>query len=253
MNIGPKILVYDLESFPASGFFWNRKWETNIIEILEQSPIISFSAKWLGGKQLTKCLADYKGYKKGSKDDKKLVQEVWNLFNEADIIITQNGRAYDSKMTNARFLYHGLTPPSPYKMVDTKLEARKYFKLPSYSLDDMCQYFGLGSKMKHEGFDLWTKCIAGDKSAYKRMKGYNAHDVVLTEKLYLKLRSYAKVNLGIFYNSDIICPTCGSKSIQSRGVTRNQTTSYRRVFCNDCGSWFRSTKNIQEVKPLISI
>lgn len=253
MNNEPHILTFDIETFPAIGYFWGKKWETNIIDVLEQSPVLSFSAKWLGGKQITKGLPDYKGYKNGSKDDSKLVKDMWSLLDEADVVIMQNGRTYDYKMTNARFLYHGLTPPSPFRMIDTKNEARKYLRLPSYSLDDMVKYFGLGRKMEHEGFDLWTKCLDGDRKAWAKMKAYNAHDVLLTEKLYLKLRSFVRSNLGIFYNSNIVCPSCGSKNIQSRGLTRNQTTMYRRIFCTDCGSWSRTTKNIQEVKPLVNI
>lgn len=253
--IEPKILTYDLESFPAVGYFWNRKWETNIIETLEQSPILSFSAKWLNGKQITRGLPDYKGYKSGSKDDSKLVRDVWSLFDEADIVIMQNGQAYDYKMTNSRFLYHGLTPPSPYKIIDTKTVAKKYLKLPSYALDDMCDYYGIGRKQEHEGFALWTKCLNGDKKAWARMKRYNAHDVIITEKLYKKLLPFISNHppLGMFMNSGEVCPNCGSNKLQSRGFAVNKTTKYRRVHCQNCGSWSRATKNIQEVKPLIAI
>ena len=253
MNDKPRILTYDIETFPATGYFWNKKWETNIIEILEQSPILSFSAKWLHGKQITKSLPDYRGYRKGTKDDSNLIKDIWDVLDEADVVVMQNGQAYDYKMTNARFLYHGLTAPSPYKIIDTLKEARKYIKLPSYSLDDMVKYFSIGKKKEHEGFDLWTKCLSGDKSAWNRMKAYNAHDVLITEKLYLKLMPFAQSNLGIYYNSNIVCANCGSENIQSRGYAVNKTTKYRRFQCLSCSSWGRSTMNIQEMKPLVSI
>ena len=146
---------------------------------MEEGQILSFSAKWLGGKHITKGWPDYKGYKKGVKNDKEIVKDLWKLLDEAEIVIVQNGRAFDVKYVNSRFLFHGLTPPSPYKVVDTKTEAKRYLRLPSYSLDSMCEYFGIGKKQEHEGFPLWTKCMAGDEKAWKRMLSYNKNDDIL--------------------------------------------------------------------------
>lgn len=248
-----KILTIDVETTPQVGYFWGKKYETNIIEVIEPTYIMSFSAKWLGGKHITKGWPDYKGYKPGVKDDKALVTEMWELLNEADIIVTQNGRAFDSKIFNTRRLAHKLPPCVPYKVIDTLIENRRLLQMPSYSLDDICAYYGIGRKQEHEGFNLWKKCMAGDLSAWKRMLKYNKHDVTLTEKLYLLIRSSMKnhPNIGNYLGKEC-CPKCGSKKIQYRGYARNATTVYRRFQC-ECGAWGRTTKNIQENKPLVSI
>ncbi len=253
MKNKPTILTVDLETSPMVAYSWGPKWDTNLIEVKEQSQIMSYSAKWLKGKQTTKGQHDYKGYKKGIVNDKEIIRDLWNLLEESDIIIVQNGKSFDVKVMNARFLFNEMTPPSPYKIIDTKTEAKKYLRLPSNSLDDICDYFGIGRKLEHEGFPLWKKCMAGDKKAWKRMLNYNAYDVRLTEKLYIKLLPYIQNHPphGLYMDNGEVCPNCGSAHLQSRGYARNKTTKYRRLQCIDCGSWSRTTTNVQEIKPLV--
>lgn len=248
----PKILIFDIETTPLEAFAWGPKWETNLIEVTEQSRILSYSARWLNGKHITKGWPHYKGYKKGSKDDKSIVKDIWNLFDEADIIVTQNGKSFDIKVMNTRFLFHGLTPPSPAKIVDTKTEAKKYLRMPSYGLDDMCDYFGLGRKQEHEGFPLWKKCMAGDNAAWNRMLKYNKNDVLLTEKIYRLLLPFMvnHPNISVF-NGQETCPKCGSSKLQSRGYAVTITQRYKRGQCLDCGGWFRYT--ISERGPRIMV
>lgn len=236
----PRILSLDLETTPLEAYAWGPKYECNLIEIIEHSRILSYSAKWLDGKHITKGWPDYKGYKKETLDDKAIVKDLWELVNQADIIIAQNGRDFDVKVMNARFLAHRLPPPAPYKLIDPKVEAKKYLRLPSYSLDDLCDYFNIGRKMEHEGFGLWLKCIAGDKFAWNRMKAYNKNDVIIMEKLYLILRPYMKShpNLGMF-TGKVVCGKCGSSKIQARGLTFANTVKYHRWQCMDCGGWGR--------------
>jgi len=240
-----KTLFLDIETSPIVAYTWGPKWETNIIDFLAHSQILCFSAKWLDGKQITKGLMDYKGYKKNIVDDKEIIKDIHKLLDEADVICTQNGISFDHKVINARFIQHGLAPPSPYKMVDTKVEAKKYLHLPSYGLDDMGKYFGLGEKLSHEGFDLWKKCMAGDKRAWRRMKTYNANDTLLTEQVYLKLRPFMKShpNFSIL-TEKTTCPKCGSDKVHSRGFAMNSSTMYQRAQCQSCGGWFRYGKAV---------
>lgn len=245
----PKILFIDIETSPIVAYTWGPKWETNIIEFIEQSQILCFSAKWFNGPQRTKGLIDYKGYKKNILDDKEIVQDIHSLLDEADIVVTQNGISFDHKVINARLIKHGFMPPSPYKMVDTKVEAKRYLKLPSYGLDDMGEYFDLGRKLSHEGFNLWQKCMAGDKKAWNLMKKYNAQDVLLTEKLYLKIRPFMRSHPNFsVYNDKNACPKCGSNKVQARGYAVNSTMMYQRAQCMSCGGWFRFGKRVLKIE-----
>lgn len=236
----PRILTIDIENTPLIGYAW-KQWDTNLIEIKDHSYILSFSAKWLGGKQYTKGLIDYKGYKPGVLDDEKLIREAHALVDNADIVVGQNSIDFDMKKLNARFLAYGLPPPSPYKQVDTLKEARKIMNLPSYKLNDLGKYLGIGKKLQHEGFELWLKCMAGDEKAWRKMLKYNAQDVRLTEQLYLKLRPYMKShpNLGT-YLEKCCCPKCMGENLQRRGYSKTVANVYQRFQCNDCGSWGRT-------------
>ena len=249
-----KILFIDLETTPIQAYVWGPKWETNIIEFIEHTRILSYSAKWLDGSYITKGWPDYKGYKKDVLDDKLITKDIWDLLNEADVALAHCGNAHDFKIVNARFMYHKLQPPTPYKTLDTRNIARKYLKLPSYSLDDICDYFNLGRKLSNTGFTLWKSCIEGDKKAWSVMKKYNKQDVTLLEKVYLTLRPWIQnhPNIGM-YTDKVVCPKCGSSKIQSRGFQINQSTKYKRIQCMSCGGWSRGTENLQIVKPLVSI
>jgi hypothetical protein len=64
---------------------------------------------------------------------------------------------------------------------------RQHFRFPSNKLDYVAQELGLGSKEKHEGFELWVKCMQRDLAAWQKMEKYNIQDVILLEKLYTTL------------------------------------------------------------------
>lgn len=250
----PEILFFDVETTPIKAYSWGPKWEANLVEFVDYSRVLSFSAKWLGGHHTTRGWPNYRGYKKGVLNDKDIVDEIWDFFDEADIIVAHNGHDFDIKTLNARFLYHGLTPPSPYKIVDTKTETKKYLRLPSYKLDDICDYFGIGRKLHHEGFPLWIRCMAGDKDAWKVMLRYNKHDVLLLEQVYLKIRPWMVNHPNVGMHKDgIVCPRCGSTDLKWEGWYRNKTTKYHAFSCADCGGWGRDTKNEQKIKPKVAI
>ena len=185
--IPPKVLLFDLETTAHEGYFWGHSYETSIIENTGYGKILSYSAKWLGGKSIVKGWCDFK-----SNGEKKLVKELWNLFDEADYVIGHNCKSFDIKWCNLKFAYYKLKPPSPYKVIDTKTEAKKYLYLPSYSLNNVSDYFGLGAKLEHQGFSLWKKCIQGDRNAWRIMKKYNLRDVILLEKVFLCLKPFNK-------------------------------------------------------------
>jgi DNA polymerase elongation subunit (family B) len=252
----PNILFFDIETTPIKAYSWGPKWQTNLIGFVDHVQVLSFSAKWFGGAHITKGWPDYKSYKPGELNDKDIVAEIWSLFNKADIILAHNGRDFDIKISNARFVFHGLTPPSPYKTVDTKVEAKKYLRLPSYGLDDLCAYFEISRKLHHEGFSLWTQCMDGDHKAWKIMLQYNKQDVIILEQLYLRLRPWMAnhPNIGM-YKSNIVCPKCGANSdrLNWEGWYRNKTTKYHAFSCKDCGGWGRDSTNCQLTKPVVGI
>ncbi len=223
----------------AKGYFFGKTYETNIIEVIENSFMLSFSLKWLGEKKIhTYALPDFPRFKTDKHDDSQLVEKLASFVDQAHIIVAHNGDRFDVPTLNTRLLYHGFTPPSPYKTIDTCKEARKALKLPSNKLDDIGEYFGLGRKLAHSGKHLWLSCMNGDLKAFKEMKKYNAQDVVLLEKVYLKLRPYIKhPNVNLQNRTMGACPKCGSTHLQHRGFRFTRTSESPRLQCKDCGGW----------------
>ena len=234
----PRILLYDIETQPILAFVWEL-WETDVIKVVEPWEIICFSYKWLGERDVHVVSIPM------VKTEKRLIGELWKLLNEADIVIAHNGDNFDNKKTFAKFVEFGFNPPKPFKTVDTLKVARKYFKFYSNRLDSLGEYLGLGRKVKTGGFDLWDKCMKGDKKAWRLMEKYNKQDVILLEKVYYKLRPFIKQhpNLNMFKETNHSCPNCGSKNMQRRGYSYSRTTKYQRWQCQSCFSWHQSTIN----------
>jgi predicted RNA-binding Zn-ribbon protein involved in translation (DUF1610 family) len=238
MKIKAKIVFIDLENSPSLGWTWGPKWETSIIEFQQDWHLLSFAYKWVGEKTVhVKGLCDYPGFEKNKTDDKRLVADLWKIFDEADVVIAHNADRFDIKKANTRFVTHGFPPPSPYRTVDTLKVARKYFRFDSNKLDDLGQYLGVGRKLKHIGFALWLQCMEGDKKSWAVMKKYNQKDISLLESVYYLLRAWAtnhpNINQGGF-----ACPTCGSVEIQKRGWTYTPLRQKRRFQCQSCAAWF---------------
>lgn len=240
-----KVLLIDIETIPHVAYVW-KKYETDIVSFIEYSSILSVAWKWLDNKKM------YSQKRIGS-NDKDLVKKIWSLFDEADIVIAHNGNAFDIKRCMATFSRYKLPPPSPFKQVDTKLVAKKHFSFPSNSLNDIADFLGIGRKKETGGFDLWLKCMAGDKKAWKTMLEYNENDVILLEKIYLRLLPYITEhpNLGTLLGE--VCPKCGSGKIQSRGEARTITGVFQRFQCTNCGGWGKFPKRVEAIKTLRSI
>lgn len=234
-----KVLFIDLETYPQLGYTWT-SYEANVLHVVKPWIICCFTAKWLGGDRITKALPDYK-----AKDDRLLVKDLWNLVNQADVLVAHNGDSFDVRKMNSRFIAHGFLPPHPYHTIDTKKVARRVFGFTSNRLDTLCQQLGLGKKLSTDGFDLWLGCIEGDEKAWAKMRAYNSHDVALLEKLYLKMLPWINNHPLV---ADAGCPKCGSAHLQSRGTRRTSTRTYSQLQCQDCGGWVRIPKSISSAK-----
>jgi hypothetical protein len=238
----PKIAFIDIETAPGLGWAW-ASYETDIIEWKGSWFILCFSVRWLDERKTqTYSLADFPGYERHKENDKALVKKLWSVFDEADIIIAHNGDRFDIKKANARFVFHGLRPPSPYRTIDTLKIARASFRFDSNRLNALGGYLKLGTKKTHTGFDLWKRCMRGELKAWAKLKAYCARDVDLLFKVYHKLRPWAKSlpNLTAMQDKQPheCCPACGSEKVQQRGSQVALLVRKFRYHCQDCGKWF---------------
>ncbi len=244
---GPKVLIFDIETAPIIAYVWGL-WENNVAlnQIHTDWHILSWSAKWLHENKI--MYMDQRDAKK-IEDDTHILIGIWKLLDEADIVITQNGKAFDSKKLNARFVLQGLRPPSPYRHIDTFLIAKKHFAFTSNKLEYMSKKLGVKyTKLDHKkfpGFELWKECLAGNPKAWKEMEKYNKHDVLSLEEVYKALIPWDNtINFNTYYNDNNTRCTCGSTDIQKHGLRVTTKGKYQRYHCMDCGKSFQDSKNL---------
>lgn len=238
----PKILIWDIESSPVLGYTWGL-WEQNVLSVVQDWKLLTVSWSWYGsGEYHAKQLSDFKGYKKGDLDDYALTEFVRDLLDEADYSVAHNGNAFDVKKVNAKIAEHRLAPPAPHTQIDTLTVARRNMKMSSNKLDSLGVTLGVGRKVKHSGFDLWLRCMAGEKAAWEEMREYAIQDVRLLEAVFERLLPWIKgLNYGQF-SGEFVCTNCGSAHIEQGGQYRTAARVTPAWQCSDCGSWTKETK-----------
>ena len=255
-----KVLILDIETAPIKANVW-RIWKENVglNQIDKDWFMLSFSAKWLGDKWIT--YFDQKG-RADIEDDAPLLAELHTLLDEADIVVAHNGRKFDLKKINARFLAHGFKPPSPYKIVDTLEIAKAKFAFTSNKLAYLTERFNKDYKKlehgKFPGYELWRQVLLANKEAWAEMRTYNEYDVLALEELYVTLRPWDDRHPNVNAYSpleDTACPICGGLNMGSRGFSYTNTGKYPRYRCEDCGAWSRGRYTVNTIakrKALLS-
>lgn len=243
--IQSRILIFDIETAPVLAYVWGlRDQNVAVNQIHRDWYVIAWAAKWLGD-PASKVIYRDQRHAKNIEDDKAILKDLWKLLNQADIVITQNGKNFDTPKLNARFITHGMRPPSPYKHLDTLQIAKSAARFTSnkleYLTEKLCKKY---KKLKHNkfpGFELWAECLKGNLRAWNEMRRYNKHDVLATEELYTKIRAWAPQNAPRVYNVGHLthqCPTCGViGKLRPKGYTYTRVSRFRKYVCKGCGSW----------------
>lgn len=241
----PKTLILDIETAPLVALVWGLGQQfVSKEQILEDWFIMNFSAKWLGEPESSLIKMSTKG-----SNDKPLLKVLWKLFNEAEIVISQNGKKFDEPKVRARMMLNGFKPYKPFLHFDTFLNNR-HSEFTSHSLDYLSDKFCKKyKKLKHKdfpGLSLWKECLGMEiryrpnPKAWDEMRKYNDHDVLSTEELYINTRAWAPRTATPIYREG--CSTCSKGPLQKRGIERLKAGSYQRLQCQNCGKWSRGAK-----------
>ena len=237
-----KVLILDIETSPMTAYVWGM-WKNNVSQnqMIHDWFIISWSVKWLFDKEVYSSAVTVDEVLR--RDDSRIVKELWEYVEEAEIIIGHNARRFDMPKSNTRFLLHGLTPPSPYLIIDTLDALRKNFKVSSNRLNYVNAFLGLDVKVDTGGFELWANCLNGDQDALDSMETYNRNEVLILEELYVKIRPWIKPHPNIALYSDSVdscCPACASKELEYAGYYTTPANRYKAWRCKECGAIGRS-------------
>lgn len=246
-----RILTIDIETTPNVAHVWGLFDVTvSLNQIVEVGRVFCFAAKWYGEDEV-QFFSDWNDGHEG------MVRAAWDLLNEADYVVSYNGRQFDMKHLRREFVLLGLPAPLPWRDVDLLQVVRRQFRFASNKLDFVAQQLGVGGKVKHEGHDLWKLCLEGDRDAWGRMEEYNRGDVVLTEGVFVRLLPWlgSTLNLALYAPDSagefagVTCPACGAHDcLEPAGDVATPQTRFVAYRCSECGSLSRSLDRVVRVK-----
>jgi len=241
MSDEAKIVFLDIETAPTLAWVWKR-WKENISQdqVVSESCVMCVCWKQLGVSEVNSVATGL--YTSDPDCDQEVVEAAHRVLSIADIVVAHNAKGFDIPTLNARFMYYGMRPPRPYKVVDTLDVAKRTFRFGSNKLDSLSAVLFNQRKKPHH-FDLWAGCLANDPVSWEKMVSYCKQDVKLLERLYLRMRpwivNHPNVKLLVDDVRVTTCPKCGCSRLQKRGYAHTQVGQYPRYQCQDCGGWTR--------------
>jgi hypothetical protein len=181
LRIPPKILYLDIETALMKVYIYELYVPSKRISkdmIAQSSFVICWSASWLNSDYTPRKIVSgvLKPDEAKRQDDKRIVNDVWSLLDEADIVAGHNSDGFDLKILGWRFLLHGLTFPE-YRKLDTFKLAGKYTRPPSRGLEYLST--SLGGKRKN-GLDReeWIDIVeTGNEKLLRKADRYCRGDV----------------------------------------------------------------------------
>ena len=126
-NKAAKVLVFDIETLPIVGYFWSLKMRGYLSpkNIIKETCVLSWAAKWLND---TEIMSDILTPEEAlERNDERILMGIWDLFEEAEIVIAHNGDRFDISKLNGRWWKYDINPPTPYQSVDTLKQSFRNF------------------------------------------------------------------------------------------------------------------------------
>ena len=178
LKIPPKVLYIDIERSLMTLYGYELAVRSGYINkdmIRSEAFIICWAAGWVGGKGIkSACVTQAEAVRK---DDRRILAELWDLMDQADIITGHNVSNFDYKKVNQRFLVHGMGLPVVSKALDTLKLARKHFPFESNSLEYISTHLG-GLPKKDIRLEDWIRIVEyGDPATLRKAVGYCKGDV----------------------------------------------------------------------------
>lgn len=244
---GPRICFFDLETSAALVYAFGRhKIFINQDAIHTEGGKILVAGYRLLGEDKTKVIYNKSEIRQG--EDYLICAQLWEIFNNSDVVIAHNAKQFDVKMLEVRCLANGLPPLPTVQVIDTLEIAKKKFRFPSNKLDSLAAYLGVGRKVTHSGIDLWVKVQQGDEKALGDMVTYCEGDVDLLVDIFLALRGRGLVsgfNAALYYDDELTrCRACGHTELEHTGrIITTPSGVYNEIRCTECETLQRDKQN----------
>lgn len=255
MKLPFKLGIHDIETglLNFDGFALGEQVvrHTQLTPIGNKFSVICVSAKIYGEKEIV----TFEG------DNALLDFDKWSK--KCDVLMGKNNYRFDDKRYNTERLLKSFPSNMTFfeKSLDLEQVLRKYFSLPSYSLDYISKLFGLGGKDKME-FDDWKdirnykllkelefvteinglckilfeksyrQVVKEGKAALKKMKIYNQKDILDTEDSLTRILPYVKLSYSCATNDKKkVCRICGSSKLVPTETLLQRGTRYQHFDC----------------------
>lgn len=237
-RLDAKILTIDIERVPGMALLFDPRVRSGYIQpssFTEEPATICAAFKWYGRSKVEFTSVWGDGYN-------TMIQRLWDAYDQADIVVTYNGKRFDNKCLNTDWLTAGLPEPSPRKDVDLLQQVRKKFQFNSYRLDEVCAALGVTRKTGKYNPREAIACIQGDTKAQARMARYNRGDVRATEALYDRVRGWMHTHPHVSglpadaTGEPPTCNQCGSLDLTREGTYLASVIAYAAYRCNNCGA-----------------
>ena len=247
---GPKILLFDFETSGEIVLTFGRFKQSfgNSSVIKKGGNILCASWKWNHEDNIHSIYATPEECQQG--DDSRIVATFWSLFEDADAVLAHNSQGFDYKVLRGRAAINGFPDLPTVKVLDTLVQAKKAFRLPSNSLETIAEYFELETKLQTSGKDLWIRVQSGDSDAMQNeMLPYCIQDVNVLSQVFNKIRSYGNLgsnfNAGLYYDDgEKHCRSCGSTDVHPTGRdVHTAVSTWSEYRCGSCGSVHRDREN----------
>lgn len=253
MQQKPVIGIFDIETLPLKieGHLWAIHDQYIPHTMIKDSwRMLGWAGKIFGD---SKVYSDVMTSKEAiDRSSFRVVESARTFLDKLDILIAHNGDEFDVKIMNSELAFHKMSPLH-FRTIDTLKLIRSTFKLPSYKLDYINDYFGISRKIHNDGQVLWDKCLKGDKKSLKEMEIYNQGDIVATDDLFWTIQPYVKglPNFSTYKNelNSKEC-NCGGKFVsdKSHPYWYTNLAKYERYVCSNCGAVTRGRKTLLDKK-----
>jgi len=232
----PKTLIFDIETSPLLVYTWGLfKQNIGINQIKDDWYVLCWGAKWVGSDEVIS--AELESFESRLHSEFTVVYKLWELLNEADIVVAHNAVAFDVKKMNAKFLEWELPQPTPFRIVDTLNIVKQQFRLTSNKLDYVARFLEQGGKIKTD-FSLWQGCMDDNKQSWVDMVKYCKQDVTELEDVYHSIKGWDKKHPNVALYSDKedeMCTVCGGTDLKPVGHATTNISKFEALRCGGCG------------------
>ncbi len=254
ISLGLVLMPWDIETshMLVRTFYIGSKVSLRHKQIVAPTKIISIqhmdaknkTAKYLEWKQVNKNEAGSNKF-----CDKDMVEEfITKIFPKADIVLTQNGDAFDTKIVNERAKVHKLAPMPLIPSIDILKLSRTSVRTASHALDYRSKQQGLGGKIGMCDQD-WTDIEENNVPVSKKMGPYGCKDAVDTLNVFFQELPYYKTlpvdveKIVLDYlvgpgcrnpldNKKVLCPVCRAKGKLASNVKQIKGVKFQCVRCD---------------------